>query len=116
MDQNRRELRRAAARAFLDSLDALQETLDLTELETAELSSSGTPHRPAAPLPPPAEAGGKAEATDQPPVTAPQPGNPEVKKKPLPQNTSNALNLDDLEQAIADIDQFMQARNSQGQG
>lgn len=43
MDQHQRELRRAAAQAFIESLDQLQETLCPSDDETAALSEDDIP-------------------------------------------------------------------------
>ncbi len=75
MDLQQQDARRAAARAFMESLDKLQETL-----------CSGAGH-----------------------VATPE---PEVVKAVIehPPKTSIDINLDTLEQAVADIEQFMQAK------
>jgi hypothetical protein len=78
MDLHQRELRRAAAEAFIESLDKLQETL---------CSAENQPNPPA------------PEAIAQPPAKAPEPSKPPIE-----------INLDTLEQAVADIEQFMQAK------
>lgn len=75
MDQCQRELRRAAARAFMESLDQLHETL-----------------QPAAePTPPPQRT----------PI-------------PDPPASAAAIDLDSLEQAVEDIEQFIQQRQTNG--
>lgn len=42
MDQNQRELRRAASEAFMESLEQLQETLKPNDYLPAELSKTGS--------------------------------------------------------------------------
>jgi len=71
MDSHQQELRRAATEAFFESLDKLQETLNVD----------------GQPLPVP------------PPKTAPNQGESEPE-----------ISLATLEQAVADIEQFMQTR------
>lgn len=77
MDQNQNSYRRAAAKAFFDSLDQLQETLDVADLPTAK---------------------------PQPPAAKPNPSKPE-------KTSRSTFTLADLEEAAADIEQFMQAKN-----
>jgi hypothetical protein len=76
MDQHQQDLRRAAAQAFMESLDQLQETLCPAEAETAECSED-----------------------DIPTVI-------EFMELPL-SDEDDAL---DFEQAVADIDRFMQSQ------
>lgn len=76
MDQHQRELRRASAKAFLESLDQLNETL----------------HAPA-PTPKPIPA-----------RPTPAPSSP---KKTKPRQ----FTLAELEDALADIEQFMENKN-----
>lgn len=75
MNHNQQELRDAANKAFMDSLEQLEATLGY---------SQDTPPRPAAAVP----------------------------SKPQPQSSSAAvpINLADLEEAAADIEQYMNYR------
>ncbi len=75
MDLQQQDARRAAARAFIESLDKLQETL---------CSDAGQAATPA----------------------------PEAIEAVVgsPSQTPVEINLDTLEQAVADIEQFMQAK------
>lgn len=75
MDLQQQDVRRAAARAFIESLDKLQETL---------CSEAGQAAPPASEV---------VEAVIDKPSEAPV-----------------AITLDTLEQAVADIEQFMQAK------
>lgn len=74
MDQHQRELRRAAAEAFFESLDKLQETL----------------------------------CTEGQPIQAPREADKEVAKSD-PESFSESS----LEQAVADIEQFMQSKDQE---
>lgn len=78
MDQHQRELRRAAAEAFFESLDKLQETL----------------------------------CTDDQPIQVAPEANKEVSKSD--HESSSETSLESLEQAVADIEQFMQAKEQEG--
>ncbi len=75
MDLQQQDVRRAAAKAFIESLNKLQETL---------CSEAG---QAAIPEPKPVE------------KVADSPSHPPIE-----------INLDTLEQAVADIEQFMQAK------
>ena len=105
MEHNQRELRRLAARAFLESLDQLQATLEASEQHTTGLSL----HR--------------AEATRQLPKTttevqirqrvvqpaSQQPAKPSTTQSRTPKP---AFTFQDLEQAVADIEQYMSHQNT----
>lgn len=80
MDQQQRELRHAAAQAFMKSLDQLQETLCSPEDETDTLSED-----------------------DIPTVI-------EIMEFPLADDDEEIDDEFDFEQAVADIDRFMQSR------
>ncbi len=75
MESNQHDMRRAAAEAFIESLDQLQETL----------IAEGSP---------------VAHAV----------GNAPVSKIARPQPQSPAFDLASLEQAVEDIEQFIQAK------
>ena len=77
MNQQQRNLRHAAAEAFIESLDQLQQTLQSTDSQTA--------------LPPRSA-----------PVKRPEPTPP----------ASAQFDLGSFEQAVADIEQFIQANQA----
>lgn len=54
MDQHQRELRRAAARAFIESLDQLQQTFQPADGQATRSASASGPIAPAAEAAPPA--------------------------------------------------------------
>lgn len=81
MDQNQRELRQAAAQAFMESLNQLGKNLQ------------------------PSEADKQAKTPPNANPAKPQPTQP----NPLP---DNSIDLQALEAAAADIEQFMQANES----
>ena len=83
MDQQQREIRRAAAQAFSESLDLLKAGLQPTDSQPAQAA-------PASPS--------EAAAT---PVSGPVPGHP----TPRP-------SAPDWDEAVADIEQFIQARQN----
>jgi hypothetical protein len=74
MESNQRELRRAATRAFIESLDKLQETLAIEETPPPQKLSNGHVSEPIRPQP---------EAAN--------------------------FDLNTLEQAVEDIEQFIQS-------
>ena len=81
MESNQRNLRRAAAQAFMESLDKLQETLAVEASSASESDGNlTTDHRPA----------------DESATVSNQP--------------ASAFDLASLEQAVADIEQFIQAQ------
>jgi hypothetical protein len=91
MDHNRQEERHAAARAFMESLDQLQVTLEseVTQGRQSERSTHAT-H--------PFSAGDRAAFV----------------ATPTPKEAGEAgFNSDLFEQAIADIEQFLQPENQQ---
>ncbi len=75
MDQSQRELRQAAAEAFMESLDQLQETL---------------------------------QSSPEPPAIV-APVNPEQPRK----TSSSQFDLDTFEQAVADIEEFIEQQQKQ---
>jgi hypothetical protein len=94
MDHNRQEERHAAARAFMESLDQLQTTL---ESEVTQGEQSGRSTHATHPF----SAGDRAASVAPPkPKEAGEPG-------------FNGFNSDLFEQAIADIEQFLQPENQQ---
>lgn len=96
MDKHRRDLRRAAAQAFLESLDQLQDTL------------TPAPH----PLPPP-----PAPKPEPPPAVLKPPRELSIPletariDRPHEPLRSCEFDLTELEQAAADIEQFIQSRH-----
>ena len=79
MDQNQRELRRAAAKAFQASLEQLGQSFQPGQDKTDETHSTESPTPPRAPQPPPTQ--------------------------------DAAIDVKALEEAAADIEQFMQSRD-----
>ncbi|MEB3338339.1 MAG: hypothetical protein VKJ46_12810 [Leptolyngbyaceae bacterium] len=91
MDQHQRELRHAAAQAFLESLDKLQETLN----------SADQPPEDPKPKPSP-ESANRSHA----------PNHTTRTLSPLPKRdraSSVAFDLAALEDAVADIERYMQS-------
>ncbi|MBW4692497.1 MAG: hypothetical protein KME27_12110 [Lyngbya sp. HA4199-MV5] len=80
MNQRQQNLRYAAARAFIESLDQLQETLQPSEAQ------------PVAP-------------------TAPEKGSHRAETSP-----ADPFDLNSFEQAVADIEEFIQKRQQGGEG
>jgi hypothetical protein len=75
MESNQRELRRAASRAFIESLDKLHEALAIEATPPPQKRSNGHASEPIRPQP-----------------------------------KVGSFDLDTLEQAVEDIEQFMQSR------
>jgi len=84
MDQQQRDLRRAAAQAFMQSLEQLQETLQPVDDQMPQPKVQQT-----------------SKATVQPVKAVPV--EPEVAHP-------SAFDLSSLEQAVADIEEFIQAK------
>lgn len=82
MYQSQEELRRAAAKAFMESLDQLESSLTADDSSAPIMPSAGTPH---------------VAPANQP--------TPSVKKTDV-----QPISVEALEEAVADIEQFMQER------
>ncbi|MBD2461841.1 hypothetical protein H6G89_12360 [Oscillatoria sp. FACHB-1407] len=80
MNQSQQELRRAAAKAFMESLDQLGMSLSSPEEEVSEAKPAPASHAKTAPQKPPASA---------------------------------SLTVEELEDAVADIEQFIQGIQNQ---
>ncbi len=108
MDLDQRDVRRAAAKEFLDALDQLQESLQTLDGQPAVPKSSSvtkvtniaSQHRPTRPVPPTPR-----------PSTAPPTASPDSRGKATKSGGSR-FTLRDLEMAIADIDNYMQTQHS----
>ena len=92
MDQNQRELRRAAAKAFQESLDQLGQSFQPGQVKADETHSA-------------------APATQHPPVVQ----HPPAKEPAIEPETPDpgALDFEALEAAAADIEQFMQSKEQE---
>lgn len=142
MDQDQRAMRRAAARAFLEALDQLQETLVTPETDSPEVPATPTPARSNDRMgkqTPPTSLESTSEKTslennssgteknrsatanvgepsmpDQPETAAPKPSQSlttqDTARPTRQERVSDAapFSLNELEQAIADIEQYMQ--------
>jgi len=97
MDQQQRDLRRAAAQAFMQSLEQLQETLQPDDDPSADDPSADD----------------QMTQSTVPPVVQPA-AQPTGMDPDEPMETS-ALDFDlsSLEQAVADIEEFIQAKRQQ---
>lgn len=82
MYQSQEELRRAAAKAFMESLDQLESSLTTDDSSVPAMSPTATPHI----------------------VPANKP-TPSIKKRDV-----QPISVEALEEAVADIEQFMQER------
>ncbi|MBE9097547.1 hypothetical protein [Tychonema sp. LEGE 07203] len=85
-DDDRKDLRRASAQSFFQSLDELFDYIETANTEAAQPQS-----------PPP-----QAKSASQP---ASPPSSPPKKAKPA------KINLSDFEDAIADLEQFIQQKH-----
>ncbi|MCU0568991.1 MAG: hypothetical protein MUF49_20625 [Oculatellaceae cyanobacterium Prado106] len=107
MDQSQQELRRAAAKAFMESLNHLEKSLQPSEGECSDLPdpvslaevslADPVPVEPISPVCPPA-------------IAVPSPAEPRVKAE----GRSFKMDLDALEAAAADIEQYMQHKEEVG--
>lgn len=95
MDHNRQEERHAAARAFMESLDQLQVTL---ESEVTQVGQNGRSSAPTTVHATQSLMGDRAVS-----ATTPRPN----------ETGEMNFNSDLFEQAIADIEQFLQSENQQ---
>jgi hypothetical protein len=103
MDLDQRDVRRIAAKEFLDALDQLQESLQALDSQPAASKSSSV-------------ANSVANATNtaschRPTRPASPTGVPDSRGK-ASKSGGSRFTLRDLEMAIADIDNYMQARHS----
>jgi len=98
MDQRQLELRREAARKFLEALDQLEESLNKTETLKQKAKNEA-----------------RAQEIRLPRASGP----PKLSRTPPPDRTTYAAGQDqakqftmqDLEEAAADIDQYIQSRD-----
>ncbi len=106
MDQCQQELRRAAAQAFIQSLNQLEETLHSESEPPTIKSSAKSPLKPpAAALPSYARSSVPAPASQP---ASPQPANPQP-ASPLAEEFFDSS----FEAAVADIEQFIQEREQE---
>jgi hypothetical protein len=87
MDQSQRELRRAANQAFMESLNHLGMKLQVSE--------------------------DSFDSESEPPVSKPSVSEPSVVVE-LPQPLSSSIDLEDLEDAAADIEEYMKTLGGEG--
>ncbi len=101
MDLDQRDVRRTAAREFLDALDQLQESLQSLDSQA---------------IVPPSQLGANTPLRTVRPVSQPKPAAKAMPassrdRKAEQRKPSTRFTLQDLEMAIADIDNYMQSHN-----